>query len=109
MVLAMILSFTAANQAMAWFTLSILGVVPGYVLIQTIRPTRRLWHIWMAVGLSIPVLGLLALLTALVPGGFKVVPIVLTVTAGVLLMSGFAFYRRRTRMHQVPSADDAAS
>lgn len=74
-------------------------VVPGYLVLQSVfvpaRPARqRLIHALFAVGLSPVVLGLLALTTALVPGGFRTGPIMATVTVACLALAGLAGYRR---------------
>lgn len=74
-------------------------VVPGYLLLQAAlvpaRPARRrLAHALIALGLSPGILGLAALATALSPGGFRPVPIVLSVTVVCLGLAAVALVRR---------------
>lgn len=77
----------------------VLLVVPGYLLIQALvvppaSGRRRALHSLLAVGVSPGVVGLLALSTALVPGGFRPVPIVVVVTVACLVLAAVALYRR---------------
>lgn len=79
--------------------LPILMVAPGYLLLQALlvparSPTERGRHLLVSLGLSPAVLGLLALATAVVPGGFRPLPIAATVTLGCLAFAGVALRRR---------------
>lgn len=83
-------------------TLLVLTTVPGYLLIQAVlRPaqlrTSRAIHVALGVGLSPAVVGLLALLTVLFPGGFLPFTIIATVTVACLVMVAVAFRRRSSR------------
>lgn len=85
--------------------LPVLFFAPGYLLLQALIPagpeSRRMWHALVAVGLSPVLVGLLALSTALVPGGFKPLPILIVVTLGSLVLLGLAAYRRMSRSEPV--------
>lgn len=76
-------------------------LVPGYLLLQaSIRessPKQRAVHAAIALGVSPAVVGLLALATALVPGGFKAGPIIALVTFASLAFAGVAAWRRAPR------------
>lgn len=83
----------------AYLALAILLTVPGYLLIQTVVvPIRRLrtraTHLLLGVGASPAVVGLAALSTATIDGGFKPVPIVVMVTIACLSLGLIAFLRR---------------
>lgn len=76
-------------------------VVPGYLLVQAfvvpaVSRRRRAVHALIGLGLSPVVVGLLALVTALVPGGFQTSTIILFVTLGSLGLGVAAGVRRRT-------------
>jgi uncharacterized membrane protein len=77
-------------------------LAPGYLALQAaIRPgpaERRPLHLVFALGLSPALVGLLALATAIVPGGFKPAVIVSVTVVACLAMAGVAMVRRR----QVP-------
>lgn len=79
-------------------TLPVLFFAPGYLLLEAFVPAatevRRAWHALVAVGLSPVLVGLLALSTALIPGGFRPLSIIAVVTLGSLVLMGFAMYRR---------------
>jgi uncharacterized membrane protein len=79
--------------------LLLLFFVPGYLLIEAVvgpaadlraRLVRCAW----AVGVSPPVVALLALATALAPHGFKPAAIVLSVTVACLGLAAAALWRR---------------
>lgn len=91
--------------------LPILLLAPGYLLLQALLvPTRSLAdrgrHLLVSVGLSPAVLGLLALTTAIVPGGFKPASILAVVTAGSLLFAGIALRRRWSRASVLAGEDE---
>lgn len=82
--------------------LPILLLAPGYLLLQALLvPARstaaRGRHLLLSLGVSPAVLGLLALSTAIVPGGFTSGAIILVVTVGCVLLAGVGFQRRRVR------------
>ena len=86
---------------------AILFFVPGYLLVEAaVGPAlgvrRRLARAAFAVGLSPPVVGLLALATALAPHGFRSWAIVVSVTSACLVLAGVAALRRF-------AVDDAAA
>lgn len=77
----------------------VLFVVPGYLLIQACvvkesKRRSRLTHVLLAVGVTPPVLGLIALATALVPGGFRLAFIAAAVAVACFGMAALADYRR---------------
>lgn len=79
--------------------------VPGYLLIEAVagpaRPrSSRAVRCALALGVSPPLVGLLALATALVPGGFTAAPIVAILTVSCLGLAGAALWRRRTHGSQ---------
>lgn len=91
--------------------LPILLVVPGYLLLQALlvpaRPAaERGRHLLVSVGLSPAVLGLLALSTAIVPGGFTRGSILAIVTAGCLVFAGVALRRRWSKAHVLAAEDE---
>jgi len=77
----------------------VLFFVPGYLLIEAVSVTaagrHRAIHAWIAVGVSPAIVGLLALATVLLPGGFQGGSIVGVVTAACFALAGCAFWRRR--------------
>lgn len=113
MVLVLVGTFAAlvlpeGNTPRLLLALPVLFFAPGYLLIQAAlgrRSTRtaRGWHAALAVGVSPGVIGLLALVTAIVPGGFRMTPIILTVTVGSVALALLALYRR-TATHAAPAA-----
>lgn len=78
-------------------------LAPGYLALQAaMRPgpaERRPLHLVFALGLSPAIVGLIALATAIVPGGFRPPVIIVAIMAGCLAMAGVAYARRR----QVPA------
>lgn len=77
----------------------VLFFAPGYLLLQALpipHITRwsRATHAFLAVGISPAIVGLLALGTAMIPGGFRPGPIVAVVTLACLGFAGVAWYRR---------------
>jgi uncharacterized membrane protein len=80
---------------------AIVFVLPGYLLLEAAVPTlgsasRRGLRAVAALGVSPAVVGLAALSTALVQGGFRPANIVLVVTLLCLLLAGAALVRRAT-------------
>lgn len=91
--------------------LPILLLAPGYLLLQAlIVPARSMTdrgrHLLLSLGVSPAVLGLLALSTAIVPGGFTPGAIVLVVTVGCVLLAGIGFQRRRAKARVVADEDE---
>lgn len=91
--------------------LPILGIAPGYLLLQALIVPARSWtargrHALLALGLSPAVLGLLALSTAIVPGGFRPVPIAATVTVGCLAFAGVALRRRWSQARAIAGEEE---
>lgn len=79
--------------------LPVLFFAPGYLLLQALPiPRVRRWshgvHALLAIGVSPAIVGLLALSTALIPGGFRPAPIVTVVTVASLALAAVALYRR---------------
>lgn len=77
----------------------VLFFAPGYLLLQALPiPHTSRWsratHAFLAIGISPAIVGLLALGTAMVPGGFRPGPIVAVVTLACLGFAGVAWYRR---------------
>lgn len=80
-------------------TLPILFFVPGYLLIETVAGRAhglqsRLVRGLVAIGVSPAIVGLLALSTALLPGGFRAATIVVVVTVTCFVLAGVAVWRR---------------
>jgi uncharacterized membrane protein len=74
-------------------------LAPGYLLLQALLvPTRsrrvRGRHLLFSLGLSPALVGLLALSTAIVPGGFKRAVIAAVVTVGCVAFAGVGLWRR---------------
>jgi uncharacterized membrane protein len=107
---AMVMTVVAAVFAYApgpitpWTGGLFLLLVPGYVLVQAIVRRPRLWHAAAAPGLGIPVVGLLALATALLPRGFVISNIIAVVAVGTLGLAAAAWWRRATPQRQGPTA-----
>ncbi|MHB8634762.1 MAG: DUF1616 domain-containing protein [Thermoplasmatota archaeon] len=102
MLLACVLVFAlpSGNALRALVTLAVILVVPGYLLLVSLlpdaRPGRESW--WTGVfafGLSPPLVGLLALGTTLVHGGFRPPVITLVVTGATVVLAAVAAVRRR--------------
>lgn len=93
----------------AALTLPVLLVAPGYLLLQSIfvparRPRERLFHAVLGLGISPPILGLLALSTTVLPGTFSPNAIIGAVTVGCLALGALAVFRRdRHRADRDPS------
>lgn len=102
-VLAAIVAFTlpAGDPARFALTLPVLLIAPGYLLIQAFIPDAtgrtRLVHGLLSIGVSPAVVGLLALSTALIPGGFGATSIIAAVTLWCLIMASIAMLRRTLR------------
>lgn len=82
-------------------TLPVLLFAPGYLLLQAfvVPPARGAavgWQCLASLGISPAVVGLLALSTAIVEGGFRVGAIVLMTTIGSLGLAAAALVRRRS-------------
>lgn len=93
----------AGSLLRAFLAAPVLFVVPGYLLIQALvvpaaSIRSRVVHGLVALGVSPGVVGLLALSTAVVDGGFRPIPIVTVVTVASLLFAGIALYRRSARL-----------
>ncbi|HLE46947.1 MAG TPA: DUF1616 domain-containing protein [Candidatus Thermoplasmatota archaeon] len=109
--LLVVVLLTILGAAAVWFlppgnvlrillAASVLLFAPGYLLIEAAvvpggRGQGRLVHGAMAIGASIGLVGVLALGTALVPGGFRPEPMVAVVTAASLTCAALANFRRR--------------
>jgi uncharacterized membrane protein len=102
-VAAIVASFVPARSPIRLLvTLPILLVAPGYLLLQTIAPGpasagARSLQILLSLGLSPPLVGLLALATAVLPGGFRAGTIVMIVTTVCLMLLIAAAHRRSPR------------
>ncbi|MHB1261120.1 MAG: DUF1616 domain-containing protein [Thermoplasmatota archaeon] len=91
---------------------TVLFFAPGYLLIEAAAgPARSMssrgLRASLAIGVSPALVGLLALATAVLPGGFRPAPIVVLLAVACLGLAGAAFWRRRTPTPQ--AAPDAAS
>lgn len=89
--------------------LAVLFFIPGYLLIEAVaRPDvpahRRAARACVALGVSPAVVGLLALATALLPGGFSSRSIVALVTLACLALAALAFWRRNRAGRKAPTA-----
>ncbi len=96
-VAAIATTMAAGGLGRSLLTLPMILFVPGYLFIQMLvtgpgRPTP--FQALMAIGVSPPLVGLLALLTAIIPGGFTAGPIIATVTVACIAMAVAAFVRR---------------
>lgn len=73
-------------------------VVPGYLLLQAALPgdqrPEATSQLGLSVGLSLPIVGLVALATAATPWGFQRTPIVLAVMLASTILTVVAGYRR---------------
>jgi hypothetical protein len=82
---------------------------PGYAALEAaIVPAApvavRLRHAALALGLSVPAVGLLALLTAYLPGGFRAGTLVATVALATVALAGIAGIRRAAWSARLPVA-----
>jgi uncharacterized membrane protein len=100
----------AGSTLRALATLPVLLVVPGYLLVEAAVPSvtrsQRALHALVGLGVSPPLVALLALATAIVPGGFHAPAIVAAVTLACLALAAVA-WRRRLRMAASPPAASA--
>ncbi|MEA3204198.1 MAG: hypothetical protein QOI63_1878 [Thermoplasmata archaeon] len=85
----------AGDGLRALLTLPVLLVVPGYLLVEAAvissKPSQRGLHALVGLGVSPPLVALLALSTAIVPGGFRapaIVGIVLLACLGLAIVAG---------------------
>lgn len=74
--------------------------VPGYLLLQAFvvpaaEGRARLWQVLASIGISPAVLGLMALSTSIVEGGFRLGAILAMTTLGCLALAATAVMRRR--------------
>lgn len=86
-------------------------LVPGYLLLQAILPSlpRRPGlgrQGALAVGFSLPVVGLAALSASVTPWGFRPTPVVLSVTGASLVLCAVVGYRRGRATPTSPDPDD---
>jgi uncharacterized membrane protein len=107
---AAVLYLPAGGPLRLAIVIPVLLLVPGFLLIEAAvgraaSPGRRALRLAVALGASPAVVGLLALSTAIVPGGFRSGVIVAVVTVGCLLMGGLAIYRRSVRPQAAPGTD----
>jgi len=77
----------------------VLFFAPGYLLIEAAtapakRGADRAAKAWLAIGTSPAIVGIIALATAVLPGGFRAGSIVLATTVGCLGLAGIAYWRR---------------
>lgn len=91
-------------------TVPVLMLAPGYLLLQALLvPARSVGdrgrHLLLSLGVSPAVLGLMALSTAIVPGGFTEGVILAVVTLGCLVLAGVG-YRRRRATARVVAGDE---
>lgn len=76
-------------------------VVPGYLILQALMvPTDRRFPRWLealfSIALSPAIVGLVALATWVIPGGFRPTVIIGTVTGACFLLAAVALQRRST-------------
>lgn len=99
----------AACAAYAWLpggsalrmaaAVSVLFFAPGYLLVEAVAgpagaASARLLRALVAVGTSPAIVGLLALGTAVLPGGFRPVPILALLAVACATMAAAALWRR---------------
>lgn len=104
---AIALTLPSGSTLRAVLTLPVLLVAPGYLLLQSILvparpPSRRLLHAVLGLGISPPLVGLLALSTTVVPGIFTPNTIIAAVTLGCLALGTLAVFRRERHRAQDP-------
>lgn len=104
---AIALTLPAGSTMRAVLTLPVLLVAPGYLLLQTILvpvrpPPRRLLHAVLGLGISPPLLGLMALSTTVVPGTFTPDALIAAVTLGCLALGTLAVFRRERQRAEGP-------
>lgn len=104
---AIALTLPAESTLRAVLTLPVLLVAPGYLLLQSIlvparRPRRRVLHAVLGLGISPPLVGLMALSTTVVPGSFTPTTIIAAVTLGCLALGALAVYRRGRQQAAAP-------
>ena len=94
-----------AGATRLMLTLPVLLVVPGYLLLQALRShvaDHRLQDLLIGIGLSLPVVGLAALLTSMAPNGFTPTAIV-TVTTLVCVGLAVTAVLRRHAVRPAPA------
>jgi uncharacterized membrane protein len=105
-------SLPAGSTLRAAVTLPILLVVPGYLLIEATVTSKahgqRGLHALFGIGVSPPLVALLALATAIVPGGFHAPAIIALVTLACLALAAVAALRRLRAPAVVAAAPIAA-
>jgi len=87
--------------------------VPGHLLVTACTSAphtgmQRLVRALVALGISAPVVGLLALSTALLPGGFLASSIVAVVSGACVMLAGAAVVRRRVTVALPTDAEGEA-
>lgn len=96
---ALAMLMPAGSGARLALALTMLFFVPGHLLIAAFtrvptsrgqRPMRAL----AALGVSPPLVGILALATTLLPGGFRPTAIVIVITIACLALAAVALFRR---------------
>lgn len=102
------------NAGRMIFTLSVLLVVPGYLLIQAVvgrarTIPKRMIHLLLSLGLSPAIVGLLALATAIIPGGFQPPWIIALITLWCVAMTGLALWRRKVQVERTPASEGTAA
>ncbi|MHB1262098.1 MAG: DUF1616 domain-containing protein [Thermoplasmatota archaeon] len=86
--------------------------VPGYLLLQAfVVPAAagrtRTWQAFASIGISPAILGLMALSTSIVQGGFRLGAILMVTTLGCLAFATTALLRRRALAHAASTPADA--
>lgn len=86
--------------------------VPGYLLLQAfvvpaVNGRARLWQALASLGISPAALGILALSTSIVQGGFQLGAILAVTTLGCLAFAATAVLRRRALAHAASQPADA--
>jgi len=109
---APVAEFTLPGGSATRLAIAFLGLLaaPGYLLSVTVRPWgNRLLHLALAPGFSIPLVGLAALATALVPHGFHEGPIAAAeLGVGALAATGAGLRRWFTAKPSHPAGPGAA-
>lgn len=107
-------ALSAGDPMRAFVTLPILLTVPGYLLIQALlvpapaAPVRVL-HVLLGVGLSPALVGLLAMSTDLLPGGFRPMAIIMAFTGACVVLASIAFVRRSLHAKRIPLQEASTS
>ena len=92
--------FLPDNSLRICFGIPFILFLPGYSLIAALYPRKndidKTEGILWSIGLSIAIITLIGLCLNLIPPGISLIPVVISVTSFIFLMSVIAWYRRRS-------------